>query len=685
MQTGARPPQPVRPAAALRPAAGLHPAAGLRTKTRPSTLARRRTAWALLASTACSAFGGPALAQVPISSATAAPVPGSSGPAAYRPNPAATSPTPTATTPTSTAATQTAPDAAVGEPVVRLASQNERLRVIERFSKVVTLGDRITRVDGFDQEVVSVTALDSRSVRIYAKSPGVTTMTLIDENNRPWSVDVLVTGDVRHLQEMLTRLFPNAAVEAVEVRDAVLLRGTVTQPDQIPEIVDVARQFYPNVLNQMKVGCVQQVMMRVKILEVQRTKLERLGFNFSYASAGGFLFGIPGLVSPAAIVGPARGAAAAGAGSTTVGFGVVNNNSTFNGFIDALKQEQLLKVHAEPNLVTMNGRPAQLLSGGELPVPVAQGLGNASIQYRPFGTRLEAVPLVLDQARVRIEVFAEVSGLDYSNAVTLNGFTTPALLTRNANTQVELGFGQTLVIAGLIQSIRTGNTQKIPVLGDVPYLGAAFRRVSYNDAETEIVIMLTPELVAPLEPEQVPPGGLGLFTDNPNNRELFGYGVLEVPSFGPHCEGTCPPPIPTYDPHHPLGPENLDVYPALPPGPYSTGSYGPPGYAPPAAYPGPDGYAPGAPAAGPAPFEMPPMSTMPPRQTPVGPTPAGPFPGDAAPLQRELNVPPPAPAAARYRQPGTLAPASYTQPAPYTQPAARRPGLIEPTRPSAGR
>lgn len=595
----------------------------------------RRAAWALLVGSACAAGANLAIAQ---------PAPEAAEPGA-RP-------------------ADVAPPA--GEPVVRLASRNEQLKVVERFSKVVTVPDRIARVDGFDQEVIDVTALDSRSIRVHAKAPGVTTMTLIDEKDRPYTVDVLVVGDVRHLEEMIGRLFPQSAIEIVEVRESVVLRGWVTEPHQITEIVEIAEQFYPRVLNQMQVGCVQQVMLKVKVMEVQRGKLRKLGVDFLYTGDGGFVASVPGAIAPitglgASYGGPATAELTGIGGATTLALGSITNNGIFSSFVEALKREDLLKILAEPNLVTMNGRPAKLLAGGKFPFAVAQGFGNVSVDFEEYGTRLETVPLVLNNHRVRLEIFAEVSSLDFANSAEVGGFSTPGLLTRNANTQVELNFGETLVIAGLIQTSKAGTTQKLPVLGDMPYIGAAFRRVTYDERETELVIMVTPELVAPMAPGEVPPGGPGLFTDDPTGKELFGYGMLEVPSYGDRCQGQCRPPEPTYDPHHPAGQEHIGG----PGAAFMPGPGLPPGYVPSVVPPTP------APVETVIPIE--PGPTVTPEFPPAAPTP-----GVSARFPQRRT-----PSAAKAARPTGVTPAGHTRS--IGRVPAGRPGLIEPTRPTTGR
>ncbi|MBA3315056.1 MAG: pilus assembly protein N-terminal domain-containing protein [Planctomycetaceae bacterium] len=564
-----------------------------------------------------------------------------------------------------------------GEPVIRLTSRSQQVKLIERFTKVVTLPDRIARVDGFDQDVIDVTALDSRSIRVHAKAPGVTTMTLLDENDQTFSIDILVVGDVRHLQELLSRLFPTAAIEVVEVRESVVLRGWVTQPSQITEIVEIAEQFYPRVLNQMQVGCVQQVMMKVKVMEVQRSKLRQMGFNFIFSGNDGFVTSTPGgLVKVDEIAGSSVTLTDGSLSNPTAMFGIFNPSSTFGGFIEALKQENLLKILAEPNLMTMNGRPANLLAGGEFPILVPNGLGTVGIEYKPFGVRLEAVPLVLSNSRVRIELQSEVSDRDLNNSVELQGFRVPALTQRRANTQVELNFGETLVIAGLISQNQTGGTSKVPVLGDIPYVGAAFSRKTFQENETELVIMVTPELVAPMTPDQVPPGGPGLFTDTPTDREFYLYNLLEVPSYGPHCEGECPPPVPTYDPYHPIGEEHImapGAYPAGPPLPPS-GSYP---SASPALVP-------------PTPTMMQPRPIVTPPTSPSAAPAATREPTATAPASVP-NFPPPAPGPSTTRSGSMMRPTASTArggvtPVGYTSPSSRqssRPGLIEPSRPMA--
>ena len=457
---------------------------------------------------------------------------------AQEPLPVETTPAPTATQPPQPL--DSAQRDVTLDPVVILTKRQSEVSIMEQQAKVIELKDAMRRVYGFDPNVITVKALDRHRIHVQALVQGVTTLVITDEFNRNYSVEVFVQGDTRHLQAIINNRFPNSSIEAYKVQDAVALTGWVSNPDHIMQVVDIAETLYPKVLNQMDVGGVQQVKIKVKIMEVQRSKLRRMGFNFLAVGSDGFISSTPGQLTQLGSVTLSPGGtsvsfteATLGAASTAVGF--VTDNLAVQSFFDALKEEELLKVLAEPVLVTTNGRPAMMLSGGEFPVLVPQSLGTVSIEWRDFGVRIEAVPRVLGDGRVRLEVMPEVSERDFANSVTLTGTTIPALTTRRVNTQVEMRFGQTLMLAGLISSRQTSQTQKIPFLGELPWAGTFFRRVRFDDVETELVILLTPEMVAPLEANQLPYGGPGPFTTAPTDRELYWDGFLEVPKYGDDC------------------------------------------------------------------------------------------------------------------------------------------------------
>ena len=432
------------------------------------------------------------------------------------------------------------PRARVNENIFQVLQQRSELQMTEQFSHILESQNRITRVDGFDPEIVTVTALTPNQVRVRGERAGVTSVVLTDEFDNAYTVEVFVTGDVRHLQAYLRQLFPEASVQAIKLQEGVVLRGVVTEPDHITEIVDVAEEFFPKVLNQMRVGGVHQVQLNVKVMEVARTKIRRLGFNFLLNGQDGFIASTPGNIVPLGPP-PTFPLAQNALSGSTVSFAITGASEVFNGFLEALRQESLLKILAEPKLVTTSGRPASLLSGGEFPILVPQSLGTVTIQWREFGVRMEAVPVVLGNGRLRLDVAPEVSERDFSNAVSINGMVVPGITTRRVNTQVEMRFGDTLMIGGLISSRKSGETSKIPFLGELPWIGAAFSRKRFDDSETELLIVVTPHMVAPLRPEQVPPCGPGEFTDDPTDRELYLDGMIEVPNYGSECGGNCQP------------------------------------------------------------------------------------------------------------------------------------------------
>ncbi len=442
---------------------------------------------------------------------------------------------------------QAATDADGNETVVPITAYRTKVELIEKFSKVFETKSFIKRVNGFDPVVLSVTALSPNRISVTGLMQGVTNLVITDEAGNSFTVEVLVKGDARQLQSIIDRKFPNSAIEAFKVQEAIALRGWVTHPEHITQIVEFAEQFYPKVLNQMRVGGVQQVLLKVKVMEAQRSVVRELGMNFTYLNQNGYLNSSPGSITNLAsvnLVPPINSNSvpilAGTVKNATASFGVLSDNNVFNNYITALRDESLLKILAEPNLVATNGRPATMLSGGEFPILVPQSLGTNTIMWREFGVRLEATPIVLGGGNLRLELQPEVSDRDFSNAVTSGGITVPGLTVRRVNTQVEMKFGQTLMLAGLISTRQFATTHKIPFLGELPYIGVAFSRKSYSDSETEVVITVTPELVAPLDEGQVPAGGPGQFTDVPTDRELMAYGLIEVPKLGERC-ATCGP------------------------------------------------------------------------------------------------------------------------------------------------
>jgi len=427
-------------------------------------------------------------------------------------------------------------------PVYNIREGHNELSLFERFSTFIQHSAKIKKVMDFDEEILTVQTVESdpQQFRIYALKSGVTSITIVDEFGQAYSVEVLVRGDVRHLESFIRRLYPNDSIAVEQVSsNAVRLDGWVSKPENISEIQAIAEQFYPDVLNHMKTGGVQQVLLKCTVLEVQRSKLRRLGMNFSLIRPDGFLMSTPGPITPITSLtstGAGTTAALSGFGNTSIAYGFTRPNSVFQGFIQAMLEEGMLKSHATPMIVTHNGRPANFLSGGETPVPISAGLGVTGVEFKEFGIQMNAVPYILGNGRVRLEVETIIRDRDFSNSVTINGTTTTAFKTNSANTQVEMNFGEALVIAGLVAQRENSSSQKLPFFGELPYIGAAFSRKTNEQSETELIILVTPEFVAPMPANQLPSGGPGSFTDTPVDRELFFHGLLEVPKMGEDCD-----------------------------------------------------------------------------------------------------------------------------------------------------
>ena len=429
--------------------------------------------------------------------------------------------------------------------VYRVREGRNELSLVERFSIFVEHSAKIRRVMDFDEEVITVQVVEGTPTqfRVYALRPGVTSISILDEHGRNYSLEILVRGDVRHLESQIRRSYPNDVITIEEISEqSVRLVGWVSQPENINEIEEIARQSYANVMNHMKTGGVQQVLMKCTVMEVQRSKLRRVGMNFSLIRPESYLLSTPGPITPLTALSAAAGGTVAtvgGLSESTITYGFTRPNSVFQGFIQAMLEEGMLTSQATPMLVTHNGRPANFLSGGETPVPIPAGLGTTGFQFREYGIQMNAVPYILGNGRVRLEVETIIRDQDFANTVTVQGTTISPFKTNSANTQVEMNFGEALVIAGLISQKRNTTTQKLPFIGELPYIGAAFSRKATSESESELIIMVTPEYVSPAPSSLFPQQGPVTFTDAPTDKELFGMGLLEVPKFGEACENGC--------------------------------------------------------------------------------------------------------------------------------------------------
>jgi len=416
-------------------------------------------------------------------------------------------------------------DAAAQQSVFQnITNGTERLELTVNSSRILTLEKRIPKMVVNNPELVTVTALSANQIQLAARKPGVTQVNLWDEEGKVYSVDVTIYGDVRELQLALKRLFPASSVKVVRLTNSLVLEGFVERPEVVSPIIRLAEDYAPKIINNITVGGVQQIMLKVKVMEVSRTKLRALGVDWDQMSGASLVSSSVASVSSAA---------------ETFRFGVVDGGDSFFAVLEALQQNNLSKILADPTITTVSGRPAHFNVGGELPIIVPSGLGQTTVKYKKFGTQVDFLPIVLGNGNIRLEVRPRVSEIDDTRSVTISGFTVPALKVREVDTGVELKSGQTLALAGLVQTRVEAQERSLPFVGDIPYVGAAFRSVREEVNEIELLIMVTPEFVDGIEPHEVPPCGPGMESVSPTNRQLYFGGHLEVPTCGICAPGTC--------------------------------------------------------------------------------------------------------------------------------------------------
>jgi len=416
------------------------------------------------------------------------------------------------------------------QPIVhKVTAATERMELTVNSSRVLTLDQKIPRAQVNNRELLDLTPLSPTEIQVFAKKAGVTQINLWNEAGEVHSVDVVIYGDARELAMLLEMQFPHATIKVTPLANSVVLSGFVDRPDHVSQIIRMAEDYYPKVIPNITVGGVQQILLSVKVMEVSRTKLRAVGFDFAAVNGDDFLVqSVSGLIEATG-----TGGGVTGLGQDTVRFGIVDGDNAFFGFLEALRRYELGKILAEPKLVTVSGRPAFFRAGGEFPILVPQSLGTVSIEYKQFGTRIDFVPIVLGNGNIRLEVRPQVSEIDNTRSVEVGGTSVPGLRIREVETACELKAGQTLALAGLVQNRIEATNTGIPVLADLPYFGAPFRRVRESNNEIELLILVTPQLVDALDCGEVPPCGPGMASESPDDCNLYLKGHLEVPSRGP--------------------------------------------------------------------------------------------------------------------------------------------------------
>lgn len=382
---------------------------------------------------------------------------------------------------------------------------------------------RIKRVSVGKPEIADVTVVTPKQILVTAKNPGTTTLIYWSEQGLPTSMDVNVEKD-SGVRGELQRLAPGEKFHVGGPPEAMILSGTVSTDRAQQRIVEGAKAYSKNVVNLLAVENIEQIMLQVRVAEVDRTTARELGFGVLTEQGD-----IRGSLSPGNAFTPFFG------NLRDSNIGDVGPNFSFSdavnlfvakpgafprfaGFIRALADKGALRILAEPNLVVANGGEGKFLAGGEFPVvySTAGAAGNAvSVVYKEFGVRLNFKPKIAPNGEITLKLSQEVSELDFTNAVVLTGFRIPALRSRKAESEVQLADGQTFALAGLIDSKISKQVTKLPLLGDIPILGTLFRSTRYQNNETELMVLVTPKIVRPMEKGQTPQ----LPTDKMNPKE----------------------------------------------------------------------------------------------------------------------------------------------------------------------
>lgn len=405
------------------------------------------------------------------------------------------------------------------------AREVETIRLDVSRGETVYLDGEASSVFVADPEIADVQTPSRDTIFVFGKRPGTTTLFALDPSgNQLLSARVSVSRSGAPIEGLLREELGGMGVTARPTSTGILLTGTVADARTAQKAVDIAETFLGDggsVTNRLTVRGGLQVKLRVRVAEVSRRLSKELGFNWDAVGAGGnFAVGLatgrPALDAAGGLV-----RSATGAGSL---FGAFNDGTTdISAVIDALAEDGLVSILAEPSLTAMSGEAASFLAGGEFPIPVV-GQGDAvTVQYRTFGVQLEFVPTVLSNEQISMRVAPEVSELSDIGAVRVRGFQIPAIRTRRADTTVELASGQSFAIGGLIQNNFSTSIRRFPGLGDLPILGALFRSSSFQREETELIIIVTPYIVKPVAQDLVAPTDL---VSPPTDIERILFGQL---------------------------------------------------------------------------------------------------------------------------------------------------------------
>jgi pilus assembly protein CpaC len=369
-------------------------------------------------------------------------------------------------------------------------------------STVVTVGATIARVSIGNPAVADVVPVSGTEIVVTGKAPGSTTLLVWDQGGVRVSYTVRVTADAASLQREFERLFPNETIEASAIANTVILSGEVQNRQVARRALQLARSMGDTqIIDNMAVPDLGQILLQVRFAEVSRSWMEELGPTLLLRD-GSNLDVVIGPQENVRSKDAEPGEPIAEAFSDAVNFFIFHEPSRVAAFVRALESKGLFKSLAEPNLLAMPAESASFLAGGEFPFPTLQGGGASNavtIQFKEFGIRLSFVPDITNSGAIRLWVAPEVSSLDFANGLTIQGFQIPSLLSRKAETTIELEDGQTFAIAGLVDNTLVENVSQIPILGDIPILGELFKSRDLRQNRSELLVLVTPRIVQPLD------------------------------------------------------------------------------------------------------------------------------------------------------------------------------------------
>jgi pilus assembly protein CpaC len=419
-------------------------------------------------------------------------------------------------------------------------------------SQVVTVDRPFSKAMVGNDEIADIVPVTNRSLYVLGKKMGTTSLTIYDRNNIVISVvDVAVGPDIVSLRRQMAELIPGEQIGARISNDAVVLTGVVSNGPAVDRAMQLAQSYAGDkVINMMSVGASQQVMLEVRFSEINRQTGKQIGFS-GFTSGDGGTFGSATGNGAGLTTDPETGQGILRLDSITGSFGVFRKTFgalglNINATLDALERKGLVKTLAEPTLIALSGETASFLAGGEFPVPVQQSnggggdAGGITVEFKPFGVSLAFTPTILADGIINLQVEPEVSSIDPSASITVNGLTIPGLQTRRANTVLELRDGESFALAGLIRKDFATTVRQVPLLGSIPIIGALFRSTGFNKGETELVIVVTPRIVQPVKASQIQ-----LPTDrvqNPNEGELFLLGRTDKAMGVNPLDPNAPPP-----------------------------------------------------------------------------------------------------------------------------------------------